>query len=116
MGEERAPLRDTNRAEGLEVLVDLIVQMHAHAKPFGRWRVVDDDTTLLEDLERILTPHDAVHTTASGPAARALIQRDDRWEAILTDRGMPGFGGAEWRPRVNTPDPRSRQPGLKTKG
>ena len=77
----------------------------ATIEQFGRLLIVDDETTLLEALKRILSTHYEVHTAASGPAAWALIQRDDRWDGILCDMMMPGFGGAELHQRVRDLDP-----------
>src|SRR5262245_43033020 len=57
--------------------------------------VVDDETTNLELLERMLRSRYAVSTAQSAAQALELLRRE-RFAAILSDQRMPGMSGTDF--------------------
>lgn len=76
--------------------VDLpIDSSDAESRP-GRVLVVDDEESILLCLTQLLNRHGLeVETEASGAPALQRLLRGERYDAILMDVRMPGFGGLE---------------------
>jgi len=67
----------------------------AEAGVRGRVLVVDDEEHLRRILVRLLASHHEVVTVASGREARALLEADRAFDAILCDLMMPGMTGMD---------------------
>ncbi len=60
----------------------------------GRVLVVDDEEPIRRILQRLLAEHEVL-TAASGREARALLEKDQRFDVILCDLMMPEMTGME---------------------
>jgi CheY-like chemotaxis protein len=56
---------------------------------------VDDDPLLLTAYRRLLEHRHEVAVAESGRAALELLERDPRWDAIVSDVVMPGVDGPD---------------------
>jgi DNA-binding NtrC family response regulator len=67
--------------------------------------VVDDDLQVLSVVRRVLARDHDVVVVDSGAAARNLLERDARFDAILCDRVMEGVSGGDLYGWIEARDP-----------
>jgi CheY-like chemotaxis protein len=61
----------------------------------GRVLIVDGEASVGAALKRVLESEHDVSTAVDGPSALALLRDGQRFDAVLCDLLMPGFGGIE---------------------
>jgi two-component system KDP operon response regulator KdpE len=77
-------------------------QPGAISLPQARVLVVDDDSQILRAVRTTLQARGyAVATASSGEAALSML-REDVWDLVLLDLGLPGVGGQEVIQRLRT--------------
>ncbi len=62
---------------------------------------VDDESSVLEGLERVLFDRFQVDTATSGAEGLELIKSDGPYSAVVSDMRMPGMNGAEFLAEVS---------------
>ena len=67
----------------------------APAVPRSRVLVVDDERLVAASLRRVLAADHEVTAVSSGRAALRLVERGERFDAVLTDLVMPDMTGLE---------------------
>jgi len=76
----------------------------APAQVRARVLVVDDEAPIRRSLQRVLREHDVV-TVGSGREAKALLERDARFDVVLCDLMMPEMTGMELHAWLTTQHP-----------
>ena len=75
------------------------------AVPPERVLFVDDETHVLDGIQRTLRKHVAIHTASSGAEGLRLLQEAGPFSLVISDMRMPGMNGAQFLSTVRDQAP-----------